>query len=225
MSVEQQRILAILERFAAHNPNPTTELHYKTPYQLLVAVILSAQSTDKAVNRVTERLFAMAPTPEAMVALSEDGLAEHIKSLGLYRSKARHILAASRLLLERHGGDVPANREALMALPGVGRKTANIILNTVYNQPTIGVDTHVQRVARRLGLARGTTPLAIEKELETRVPEPYRHHLHHWLVLHGRYVCLARRPNCSACVVRDLCPSATKAPDPTVQQGTPPQTS
>ena len=219
MSAEQQRILAILERFAAHDPNPGTELHYGTPYQLLVAVILSAQSTDRAVNRVTQRLFAMAPTPEAMVALGEERLAEQLKSLGLFRSKARHVILASRLLLERHGGAVPDGREALMTLPGVGRKTANVILNTVFNQPTIGVDTHVQRVARRLGLAAGTTPLTIEKELEANVPEPFRHHLHHWLVLHGRYVCLARRPRCSTCIVCDLCPAAkADSIDPVAQQ-------
>ena len=221
MSAEQQRILAILERFAAHNPNPTTELHYATPYQLLVAVILSAQSTDKAVNKVTDTLFAIAPHPAAMVALGEEGLAKQIRSLGFYRSKARHIIAASRLLLERHGGAVPDNREALMELPGVGRKTANIILNTVFKQPTIGVDTHVQRVARRLGLAKGTTPLAIEKELEANVPEPYRHHLHHWLVLHGRYVCLARKPRCAACLVCDLCPFAANQHTAQAHQKTP----
>lgn len=219
MSAEQQRILAILERFAAHNPNPATELRYNTPYQLLVAVILSAQSTDKAVNKVTDRLFAIAPTPMAMVALGEEGLAEQIKSLGLFRSKARHIITASRLLLERHEGTVPDSREALMALPGVGRKTANIILNTVYNQPTIGVDTHVQRVARRLGLAAGSTPLAIERELESHIPKPYLQHLHHWLVLHGRYVCLARRPHCSTCNVCDLCPAAKAgSTDPVTRQ-------
>lgn len=219
MSAEQQRILAILERFAAHNPNPATELHYGTPYQLLVAVILSAQSTDRAVNKVTERLFAIAPTPGAMVTLGEERLAEQLKSLGLFRSKASHVIAASRLLLERHGGAVPDSRDALMALPGVGRKTANVVLNTVFNQPTIGVDTHVQRVARRLGLAAGTTPLAIERELESRIPEPCLQHLHHWLVLHGRYVCLARRPRCSICIVRDLCPAAkTGSTDPVTQQ-------
>ncbi len=221
MSAEQQRILAILERFAAHDPNPATELHYETPYQLLVAVMLSAQSTDKSVNNVTDKLFAMAPHPVAMVALGEEGLARQFQSLGLYRSKARHVIAASRLLLERHGGEVPASREALMALPGVGRKTANIILNTVFNQPTIGVDTHVQRVARRLGLAKGTTPLAIEKELEAIVPEPYRHHLHHWLVLHGRYVCLARRPRCTACLVCDLCRFAGNHHEADAHQETP----
>lgn len=202
--------LELFRRLAARNPEPATELRYRNPFELLVAVMLSAQSTDRQVNRVTERLFAEAPTPQAMLALGEEGLAERIASLGLYRSKARHLIATCRLLLERHGGEVPRRREALEALPGVGRKTANVLLNTLFGEPAIAVDTHVFRVANRTGLAPGRTPREVEAKLARRVPKPFRRHAHHWLVLHGRYVCRARAPRCDACPIADLCAHARR---------------
>ncbi|MCU0803670.1 MAG: endonuclease III [Burkholderiales bacterium] len=200
-----QKRAEIFARLAAANPNPTTELAYTTPYELLVAVVLSAQATDKSVNLATAKLFAVARTPEAIVALGAAGLEPHIRTIGLWRNKAKNIVEASRLLLERHGGEVPANRAALEALPGVGRKTANVILNTAFGQSTMAVDTHIFRVANRTKLAPGRTPLAVEAALEKVVPEPYRRNAHHWLILHGRYVCKARRPDCPACLIRDLC--------------------
>ncbi len=203
MNAAQRR--ALFERLRAANPHPTTELHYRTPYQLLVAVILSAQATDRSVNQATERLFRVADTPEKMVALGEEGLKRYINRIGLYNNKAKHIIAMSRILLERYGGRVPQRREELEALPGVGRKTANVVLNTAFGQPTIAVDTHIFRVANRTGLAPGKTPLAVEKKLLRVVPAEFRKDAHHWLILHGRYVCTARRPRCGECLICDLC--------------------
>jgi endonuclease-3 len=197
--------LALFERFAAINPEPTTELEYTTPFELLAAVLLSAQATDKGVNAVTRRLFARANTPAAILALGLDELSEAIRTLGLYRNKAKHLLEACRILVEKHGGQVPADRESLEALPGVGRKTANVVLNTAFGQPTIAVDTHIFRVSNRLGLARGTTVEEVERKLMKAIPVAYRHNAHHWLLLHGRYVCKARRPECWRCLVSDLC--------------------
>lgn len=192
-------------RLAEANPHPTTELEYRTPYQLLVAVVLSAQATDKSVNLATRKLFAAAPTPEAMIALGEEGVAEYIKTIGLFRTKAKNTVALSRQLLERHGGTVPHDRAALEALPGVGRKTANVVLNTVFGDPVIAVDTHIFRLANRTGLAPGKDVLAVEQALMRRIPKNYLKDAHHWLILHGRYVCTARKPDCAACIVRDLC--------------------
>ncbi len=192
-------------RLAALDPEPKTELDYASPFQLLIAVILSAQTTDKSVNLVTPALFAAAPTPAAMAALGEERIAEHIKTIGLYRTKARNLAATARLLLERHGGEVPRDRAALEALPGVGRKTANVVLNVVFGEPTIAVDTHIFRLANRTGLAPGKDVDAVEKKLLKLVPAEYRRHAHHWLILHGRYVCKAKKPECWRCVVRELC--------------------
>jgi endonuclease-3 len=195
----------IFARLARANPAPTTELEYRTPFQLLVAVILSAQATDRSVNLATRELFRVADTPAKLLALGESGLVPYIRTIGLYRSKAKHLLATCRLLLERHGGEVPADRAALEALPGVGRKTANVILNTAFGQPTIAVDTHIFRVANRTGLAPGRTPRAVEDRLVRNVPERYRRDAHHWLILHGRHVCKARNPDCPRCPIADLC--------------------
>ena len=195
----------IFARFARANPNPTTELAYRTPFELLVAVILSAQATDKSVNVATRELFKVADTPQKMLALGNDGLITYIKTIGLYRSKAKHISEASRLLMERHGGEVPASREALEQLPGVGRKTANVVLNTAFGQDTIAVDTHIFRVANRTGIAPGRNPHEVEQRLLKFVPERYRKDAHHWLILHGRYVCKARAPECPRCLINDLC--------------------
>jgi len=186
-------------------PAPQTELQYQDPYTLLVAVILSAQATDVGVNKATVKLFEVARTPAAMVALGEEGLIPYIKTIGLFRNKARAIVAMSRRLLEVHGGEVPNDREALEALPGVGRKTANVVLNTAFGHATIAVDTHVFRVANRTGLAPGRMPRDVERGLDAVVPRKYARHAHHWLILHGRYTCTARRPRCPECVVRDLC--------------------
>jgi len=192
-------------RLAEIDPAPKTELDYATPFQLLVAVILSAQATDKSVNLATPALFAAAPTPAAMAALGEEKIAAYIKTIGLYKTKARNLAAAARLLLERHGGEVPHERAALEALPGVGRKTANVVLNVVFHEPTIAVDTHIFRLANRTGLAPGKDVTEVEKKLLKVVPGEYRRHAHHWLILHGRYVCKARKPACWRCVVRDVC--------------------
>ena len=192
-------------RLAEARPDPTTELEFATPFQLLVAVVLSAQATDKSVNLATRGLFAVAPTPEAMLSLGEEGVAGHIRTIGLYRNKAKNVVALSRLLLERHGGEVPRRREALEALPGVGRKTANVVLNTVFGEPVMAVDTHIFRLANRTGLAAGKNVLDVERALLRRVPKSYLKDAHHWLILHGRYVCTARKPRCGECVVRDLC--------------------
>jgi endonuclease III len=212
--VTPRQVATFFRRLAAANPAPATELHYGNPYTLLVAVILSAQATDAGVNKATPRLFEVADNPEAMLALGEAGLKEHIRTIGLYNTKAKAIVAMSRTLLAEHGGQVPAERAALERLPGVGRKTASVVLNGAFGQPTIAVDTHVFRVANRTGLAPCRTPLAVEQALEARVPRRYARHAHHWLILHGRYVCIARRPRCPACVVRDLCeyPAKTLGP-------------
>jgi endonuclease-3 len=195
----------IFTRFRAANPHPTTELAYGTPFELLVAVILSAQATDKGVNLATRRLFPIANTPQAILTLGEARLIDHVKTIGLYRSKAKHIIETCRALVERHGGEVPADREALEALPGVGRKTANVVLNTAFGQPTMAVDTHIFRVCNRTGIAPGGTPLAVEQRLLKFVPDEFRLDAHHWLILHGRYVCKARKPLCPKCAIRDLC--------------------
>ncbi len=202
------RLAAVAEAFRRlreANPNPTTELEYATPYQLLVAVVLSAQATDKGVNIATRKLFALAPTPEAMADLGEEGIAEQIKTIGLFRNKAKNTLALSRQLLERHAGEVPNDRDALEALPGVGRKTANVVLNTIFGEPTMAVDTHIFRLANRTGLAPGKDVLEVEKRLLRRIPKEYMRDAHHWLILHGRYVCIARKPKCGECIIRDLC--------------------
>lgn len=198
-------IVELFRRLRELNPNPTTELQYRTPFELLVAVILSAQATDVGVNKATKRLFPVADTPEKILTLGEDGLKRHISTIGLFNAKARNIMATCALLLERHGGEVPRSREALEALPGVGRKTANVILNTVFGEPAIAVDTHIFRVCNRTGLARGKTVRAVEDGLQKVVPGEYKLGAHHWLILHGRYVCTARRPKCPGCPIRDLC--------------------
>ena len=196
---------AFFQRLQAVNPEPKGELQYDSPFQLLIAVILSAQATDIGVNKATARLFPVAPTPTDMLALGEEGLINFIKTIGLFRSKAKNVIATCRQLLEKHGGEVPAERAALEALPGVGRKTANVVLNIAFGQPTIAVDTHLFRVANRTGLATGKTPLEVELKLLKRVPAAYRQHAHHWLILHGRYICRARKPECGRCPVVDLC--------------------
>ncbi len=195
----------IFTRFRNANPKPTTELKYRTPFELLVSVILSAQATDKSVNLATARLFKVARTPKAILALGEDGLKEYIRTIGLFNTKARNILETCRLLEERHRGRVPRDRAALEALPGVGRKTANVILNTAFGEPTIAVDTHIFRVANRTGLAPGKNVAQVEQGLLDTVPGEFRHDAHHWLILHGRYVCIARRPRCGSCLIEDLC--------------------
>lgn len=195
----------IFLRLQAANPHPTTELVYKTPFELLVAVVLSAQATDVSVNAATQHLFPVANTPQAMLALGEERLREYIQRIGLYKTKAKHVMQTCRLLLERHGGAVPHTREELEALPGVGRKTANVILNTAFGQPTIAVDTHIFRVSNRIGIAPGKDVLEVEKKLLKVVPDEFKHDAHHWLILHGRYVCQARKPKCGACIIRDLC--------------------
>ena len=200
-----RRRAELFRRLEALNPEPTTELEYSTPFELLVAVMLSAQTTDVAVNRATRRLFPAARTPAAMIALGEDEIRRHIASIGLFNTKAKNLVALCRLLVERHGGDVPRERDALEALPGVGRKTANVVLNTAFGEATIAVDTHIFRVANRTGLAPGASPLAVEQALLERVPPRYRRHAHHWLILHGRYTCKARRPECPRCPIVDLC--------------------
>ncbi len=200
-----KKVCEFFSRLAAANPEPKGELQYATPYQLLVAVVLSAQATDKGVNRATRPLFRAHPTPESMVALGEEGIADYIQTIGLYRTKAKNVAALSRLLLERHGGEVPHDRAALEALPGVGRKTANVVLNIVFNEPTIAVDTHIFRVGNRTGLAPGKTVDDVERKLLKAVPAEFRLHAHHWLILHGRYTCKARAPDCAHCGVLDLC--------------------
>jgi endonuclease-3 len=203
----------IFRRLKSLNPDPTTELQYQTPFELLVSVVLSAQATDKSVNLVTPWLFAAANSPTAMLALGQEGLEAYIKTIGLYRTKAKNLLAACRILIERHGGEVPRTREALENLPGVGRKTANVILNTAFGEPTIAVDTHIFRVANRTGLAPGKNVVEVENKLLKSVPEAYRKHAHHWLILHGRYVCKARKPDCPVCPIRDLCQYRQKTRD------------
>jgi endonuclease-3 len=195
----------IFERLREANPHPTTELEYSTPFELLIAVLLSAQATDVGVNKATRRLYAVANTPAAMLALGEEGLADYIKTIGLYRTKAKNVITTCRILLEQHGGEVPQQREALEALPGVGRKTANVVLNTAFGQPTIAVDTHIFRVANRTRIAPGKDVREVEEKLLKVVPREFRHDAHHWLILHGRYVCKARKPECARCLIVDLC--------------------
>ncbi|MGH8714914.1 MAG: endonuclease III [Casimicrobiaceae bacterium] len=196
---------AIYERLRAQNPHPRSELRYRTPFELLVAVVLSAQATDKSVNLATAKLFPVARTPRAMVELGEAGLIPYIQTIGLFRGKAKNVVALSRKLIEEHGGEVPADHEALVKLPGVGRKTANVVLNVAFGQPTIAVDTHIFRVANRTGLAPGRNPDEVERKLVKFTPEEFRHDAHHWLILHGRYVCQARKPLCLQCIIADLC--------------------
>jgi endonuclease-3 len=195
----------IFRRLREANPQPTTELEYATPFQLLIAVMLSAQATDVGVNKATRRLFPIAGTPQALLALGEEKLKSHISTIGLYNGKAKNVIATCRILIARHGGEVPRMREALEALPGVGRKTANVVLNTAFGEATIAVDTHIFRVANRTGLAKGKTVRAVEDRLEKVVPAEFKRDAHHWLILHGRYVCKARKPDCPQCIIRDLC--------------------
>jgi endonuclease-3 len=204
---ERARIAEIFDRFAAACPEPRTELDYATPYTLLVAVALSAQATDVSVNKATRTLFALADTPQKMLELGEAGLARHIASIGLFNTKAKNVIALSRILVDQYGGEVPRVREALEALPGVGRKTASVVLNELRIEPAIAVDTHVFRVARRLGLTTAETPAKVEQDLMAVVPKDRLTRAHHWLILHGRYVCVARKPKCGDCLVADLCPS------------------
>jgi endonuclease-3 len=203
--MNKKKVAAIFARLQALNPKPTTELEYSTPFELLVAVILSAQATDKSVNLATRTLFKHANTPQAIAQLGVAGLSNHIRTIGLYNSKAKNVIEMCRILLEQHGGAVPESREALEALPGVGRKTANVILNTAFGQPTIAVDTHIFRVANRTGLAPGETVREVEDHLLKVVPPEYLHDAHHWLILHGRYTCLARKPKCPQCPILELC--------------------
>ncbi|MGR9089488.1 MAG: endonuclease III [Gammaproteobacteria bacterium] len=203
MELQQRRLF--FRRLKRRNPTPTTELNYDSEFELLIAVILSAQATDVGVNKATARLYADANTPEAMLALGEDGLKRHIKTIGLFNAKAKNIISTCSLLIDKHGSQVPRDRAALEALPGVGRKTANVVLNTAFGEPTIAVDTHIFRVSNRTGLAPGKTPLSVEKGLLEAVPERYLRDAHHWLILHGRYTCIARNPKCGECCVADLC--------------------
>jgi endonuclease-3 len=215
--VNRDKRRKIFERLRAANPHPTTELKYGNPFQLLVAVVLSAQSTDAGVNKATASLFRKVKTPEALLALGEEGLKRHIKTIGLFNTKAANLIKASAQLVERHGGAVPEDRAALEALPGVGRKTANVILNTAFGQPTIAVDTHIFRVANRTGIAPGRNVAEVEDRLLRLVPEEFKKDAHHWLILLGRYTCTARKPRCAGCLVQDLCEYPHKGPDaPTV---------
>ncbi len=203
--MNRDKRIAIFRELQRQNPHPKTELHYRTPFELLIAVILSAQATDVSVNKATEKLFEAAATPEAILNLGIHGLKKYIRTIGLFNSKAENIIKTCRLLIEKHGGEVPRTREALEALPGVGRKTANVILNTAFGQPTIAVDTHIFRVSNRTGLAKGKSPLEVEKRLTRLTPEEFRKDAHHWLILHGRYVCKARRPLCRECAIIEWC--------------------
>ncbi len=195
----------IFRRLQAIDPHPSTELQFSTPFELLVAVVLSAQATDKGVNLATRRLFPVANTPEKILALGEEGLRDYVKTIGLYQSKSKHIIQTCRILINEHGSKVPDTREELEKLPGVGRKTANVILNVAFGQPTMAVDTHIFRVSNRTGLAPGKTPLEVEKKLLRNIPAEFMQHAHHWLILHGRYTCIARKPKCNECVIADLC--------------------
>ena len=203
--MNKQKRQEIFERLRAADPTPTTELAYSTPFELLIAVILSAQATDKGVNKATARLFPVASTPEAIHALGEEGLREYIKTIGLFNSKAANIIKTCAMLLDKHGGEIPETREELEALPGVGRKTANVILNTAFRQATMAVDTHIFRVANRTGIAPGRNVLEVEKRLLRLVPKEFLLDAHHWLILHGRYTCVARKPRCGSCIIEDLC--------------------
>lgn len=212
--LEKAAITEIFRRFQAADPEPKSELEYVNPFTLLVAVVLSAQATDAGVNKATRALFRIADSPEKMVRLGEDSVREYVKTIGLYRNKARNVIELSRRLIADHGGDVPRDRDALEALPGVGRKTANVVLNVAFGEPTMAVDTHVFRVANRIGLSTGRTPLEVEEDLLRAIPKEYALHAHHWLILHGRYVCKARRPECPRCLIRDLCLFQAKTPGP-----------
>ena len=203
--MKREKVAELYRRLQALDPHPTTELHYKTPFELLVAVILSAQATDVGVNKATKKLFPVARTPEKMLALGEEGLKRYIATIGLYNAKAKHVIATSRALIEQHGGRVPRTREALEALPGVGRKTANVVLNTSFGEETIAVDTHIFRVANRTGLAPGKDVVEVERKLDKTTPDAFKLNAHHWLILHGRYTCIARAPKCADCVILDLC--------------------
>lgn len=198
-------ICEVFERLKRQNPSPSSELKWTNPYTMLVSTVLSAQATDKSVNKATESLYKIADTPEKMLALGEDGLISYIKSIGLYRSKARHVIALSKMLIEKFNGVVPQSREEIQMLPGAGRKTANVVLNVVFHQPVMPVDTHLLRICPKIGLAEGKTPLEVEESLMKRIPEKYLLHAHHWLILHGRYVCKARNPLCSECIIADIC--------------------
>ncbi len=218
--MKPEQIETAFERLASVHPDPKTELNYDSPFQLLVAVVLSAQATDQGVNRATQGLFAAAPAVRDIAALGVEGLMPYIKTIGLYRNKARHVHALACQLLERHAGQLPRTREALQALPGVGRKTASVVLNVVFGEPTIAVDTHVFRVARRTAMATGKTPEQVERQLLECVPPRFRQHAHHWLILHGRYVCKARNPDCGNCVLRDLCAYPPAADTPKTRPST-----
>ena len=198
-------ICEVFERLKRQNPSPSSELKWTNPYTMLVSTVLSAQATDKSVNKATESLYKIADTPEKMLDLGEDGLISYIKSIGLYRSKARHVIALSKMLIEKFNGVVPQSREEIQMLPGAGRKTANVVLNVVFHQPVMPVDTHLLRICPKIGLAEGKTPLEVEESLMERIPEKYLLHAHHWLILHGRYVCKARNPLCSECIIADIC--------------------
>ncbi|QNH16436.1 endonuclease III [Xanthomonas sp. SS] len=211
-TLSKPEIHELFSRLSELNPTPTTELDYSTPFELLIAVILSAQATDVGVNKATRRLYPVANTPAAILALGEDGLKRYISTIGLFNAKAKNVIATCRILVEQYAGDVPRERAALEALPGVGRKTANVVLNTAFGEPTIAVDTHIFRVANRTGLAPGKDVRAVEDGLLKRVPAQFLHDAHHWLILHGRYVCKARKPDCPRCVIRDLCRFKDKTP-------------
>ena len=203
--LSQSEITEVMKRWQAQNPEPASELEYKNAFTLLVAVVLSAQATDKSVNLATRPLFEVADTPQKILALGEEGLIPYIKSIGLYKNKAKHVIGLSRKLIEDFDGKIPADRDALMTLPGVGRKTANVVLNVVFHQPTMPVDTHLLRVAPKIGLAEGTTPEQVEASLLSRIPPEFLQHAHHWILLHGRYVCTARNPKCEDCLISDIC--------------------
>lgn len=212
--MNRDKPIRIFSRLQQNNPHPTTELEYSSPFELLVAVLLSAQATDRSVNLATRKLFAVARTPAAILALGENGVCEFIRTIGLFRSKARHLIQTCAILIEHHGGEVPDDREALESLPGVGRKTANVVLNTAFGQPTIAVDTHIFRVSNRTGIAPGRTPLEVEDRLTRLVPEQFRQDAHHWLILHGRYVCKARKPECWRCLIQEDCEFRRKTEAP-----------
>ena len=212
--MKKDEIVPFFATLQAANPEPETELEYTTPFELLAAVLLSAQATDVGVNKATRRLYPVANTPQAILDLGVEGLEGYIKTIGLYRSKAKHLLEACRMLIDLHGGEVPRTRAELEALPGVGRKTANVVLNVAFGEPTMAVDTHIFRVSNRTGLAPGKTPLAVELKLEKRVPKEFMLHAHHWLILHGRYICVARKPRCWECAVHTMCSYKPKTPAP-----------
>ncbi len=203
--LNNEEVTEIFRRWKAANPAPVSELDYVNPFTLLVAVVLSAQATDKGVNKATGPLFKVADTPQKMLALGEEGLISYIKTIGLYKNKAKHVMGLSQKLIDDFGGEVPGNREALMTLPGVGRKTANVVLNVIFHEPTMPVDTHLLRVAPKIGLAEGSTPETVEKSLLERIPPEFLHDAHHWILLHGRYICTARNPKCQECLINDIC--------------------